>query len=196
MYIVLLVINCVYVTSSYTVHVYTCTHVSQPYTASTHYTIDWENVGRNGIAEIRFIALVVIHVGCFEPHTVYSWINARVFISFRPLWPPTFKRGWRLLLFHQLYWWRNRRLKACSMATQCSDSYEKTSLIRGHHIKSIWTPMIGEELVLGAQDDNEHGKHTVHVSVMKDGCVVGHVPHSISQESWFYLKHGGYIHCS
>ena len=66
----------------------------------------------------------------------------------------------------------------CSMASQCSDSYEKTSVIRGHHIyKSIWTLIIREELVLEAQDDNEHDKHAV--GVMKDGCVVGHVPHSI-----------------
>ena len=61
------------------------------------------------------------------------------------------------------------------MASQCSDSYEKMSVIRGHHIyKSIWTPIIGEELVLEAQDDNKHDKHAV--GVMKDGCVVGHVP--------------------
>ena len=81
------------------------------------------------------------------------------------------------------------------MATQCSDSYEKTSVIRGQHIyKSIWTPIIGEELVLEAQDDNEHDKHAV--AVMKDGCVVGHVPRSISQVSWFYLKRGGHILCS
>ena len=46
------------------------------------------------------------------------------------------------------------------MASQCIDSYEKTSVVRGHHIyKSIWTPIIGEELVLKAQDDNEHDKH-------------------------------------
>ena len=78
------------------------------------------------------------------------------------------------------------------MATQCSDSYEKTSVIRGHHIyKSIWTPIIGEELVLEAQDDNEHDKHAV--AVVKDVCVVGHVPCSISQVSWFYLKRGGHI---
>ena len=64
------------------------------------------------------------------------------------------------------------------MASQCSDSYEKMSVIRGHHIyKSIRTPIIGEELVLEAQDDNEHDKHAV--GVMKDGCVIGHVPRSI-----------------
>ena len=61
------------------------------------------------------------------------------------------------------------------MATQCSDSYEKTSVITGHHNYIqvyIWTPIIGKELFLEAQEDNEHDKHAV--AVMKDGCVVGH----------------------
>ena len=45
--------------------------------------------------------------------------------------------------------------KKC-MASQCSDSCEKTSMIRGHHIyKFIWTPIIRKELVLEAQDNNK-----------------------------------------
>ena len=81
------------------------------------------------------------------------------------------------------------------MATQCSDSDENTSVIRDHHIyRSIWTPIIGEKLVFEAQDDNEHDK--LAVAVMKDGCIVGHVPRSISQVLWFYLKRGGHILCS
>ena len=60
------------------------------------------------------------------------------------------------------------------MANQCSDSYEKTSMIRGHHIyKSVWTPIIEEQLVLEAQDDNEYSKYAI--GVMKNGCVVKHV---------------------
>ena len=56
----------------------------------------------------------------------------------------------------------------------CNDSYEKTSVMRGHHIyKSIWTPIIGEELVPEAREDNGHDKHTF--AVMKDGCIVEHV---------------------
>ena len=39
------------------------------------------------------------------------------------------------------------------MASKGSDSYEKTSVIRGHHniYKSIWTLFIGEELVVEAK---------------------------------------------
>ena len=48
------------------------------------------------------------------------------------------------------------------------------SVNRGHHTciiyKSIWTPFIGEELVVEAEESNEHA-----VAVMKDSCVVGHV---------------------
>ena len=80
------------------------------------------------------------------------------------------------------------------MASEGSDSYEKTSVIGGHHIyKSVWIPFIGEELVVEAEDGNEHDKNAV--AVMKDGCVVGHVPRCISRVSWFFLKCGGRILC-
>ena len=56
---------------------------------------------------------------------------------------------------------------------------EKKSMVRGHHIyKSIWTPAIGKDLLLEAEDGNEHDKHAV--AVMKDCCIVGHAPRSIS----------------
>ena len=49
------------------------------------------------------------------------------------------------------------------MASEGSDSYEKTSVIRGHHIyKSVWIPFIGEELVVEAEDSNEHDEHRCH----------------------------------
>ena len=67
-------------------------------------------------------------------------------------------------------------------------------MISVHDIyKSIWTPIIGEELVLETKDSNKPEQHAV--AVKKDGCIVGHVPHLISQESWFYLKHSGHILC-
>ena len=81
-----------------------------------------------------------------------------------------------------------------SMASEGSDSYEKTSMIRGHHIyKSTWTPFIWEELVVKAEAGNEHDEHAV--AVMKDGCVIGHVPRCISRVSWFFPKRGGHILC-
>ena len=45
-----------------------------------------------------------------------------------------------------------------------SDSYEKTSVIRGHHIyKSTWTPFIRKELMVEAEDFSEYKEHAVAV---------------------------------
>ena len=59
--------------------------------------------------------------------------------------------------------------------------------------KCAQTPIIGEKLVLVPPDDNEHDKHAV--TVMKDGCIVKHIPRFISQNSWFLFKYGGHITC-
>ena len=67
-------------------------------------------------------------------------------------------------------------------------------MIRGHHIyKSIWTPVVGEELTLQREDSNDHDIHAV--AVVNDGDVVGHVPCLISRVSWFFLVRGGHIKC-
>ena len=78
------------------------------------------------------------------------------------------------------------------MASQESrETYEKASVIRGHHVyKTVWTPFIGQELSLKAEDGNAHA-----VAVMKDGSVVGHIPRSLSTVSWYFLKRGGHISC-
>ena len=35
-------------------------------------------------------------------------------------------------------------------------------MIRGHHIyKAVWTPVIGEQLVLKVEEDNEHNEYTI-----------------------------------
>ena len=61
--------------------------------------------------------------------------------------------------------------------------------------KTYWTPVVGEELTLETEDDNEHDEHAV--AVMKDGYmyIVGHVPCLLSKVSWFFLKRGGRITC-
>ena len=42
-------------------------------------------------------------------------------------------------------------------AHMASDKYEKASVVKGHHVyKSIWTPVIGQELQFKPEDDNEH----------------------------------------
>ena len=64
-------------------------------------------------------------------------------------------------------------------------TFEKPCVIRGHHIyKSIWTPVVGGILMLKTEDGNSYDAHAV--AVIKDGCVVGHVPRSISNVSWFF----------
>lgn len=55
------------------------------------------------------------------------------------------------------------------MASECSSSYEKQSVLRGHHMyKSTSMPVFREELVLHLEDKNRHT-----VAMMKDGYVVG-----------------------
>ena len=54
-------------------------------------------------------------------------------------------------------------------------SYQKVSVVRGHHIyKVVWTPEVGEILHLRTEEGNEHNEHAV--AVVKDGLIVGHVP--------------------
>ena len=53
--------------------------------------------------------------------------------------------------------------------------YEKESVVRGHHIykiKTVWTPVIGEELPVEREEDNQHDQHAV--AVVKNGDIVGH----------------------
>ena len=59
---------------------------------------------------------------------------------------------------------------------------EKESVVRGHHTyKAVWTPTIGEELLLEVEDDNEYDRYAVHVVRRSNSCVVGHVPRDFSR---------------
>uniref|UniRef100_A0A1X7UNS1 HIRAN domain-containing protein n=1 Tax=Amphimedon queenslandica TaxID=400682 RepID=A0A1X7UNS1_AMPQE len=70
--------------------------------------------------------------------------------------------------------------------------FQKESVITGHHVyKTVWTPVIGEELHTEVEDDNEHDKYAV--AVMKSNGIVGHMPRSLSRISWYFLKNGGKI---
>ena len=65
--------------------------------------------------------------------------------------------------------------------------YKKESVVRGHHIyKTVWTPVIGEELPVEREEDNQHDQHAV--AVVKNGDIVGHMPRSISRVSCFFLE--------
>ena len=50
------------------------------------------------------------------------------------------------------------------------EEYTIESVIRGHHVyKSIWHPILGEQLTLEREDSNSHDRHAV--SVMKGGAI-------------------------
>ena len=59
--------------------------------------------------------------------------------------------------------------------------------------KVHWMPVVVEELMAVIEGRNEHDKHAV--DMMRDGYIDGHMPHSLSKISWFFLKHGGRITC-
>ena len=74
------------------------------------------------------------------------------------------------------------------------ESYQKVSVVRGHHIyKVVWTPEVGEVLQVRTEDGNEHDEHAV--AVVKDGLIVGHVPHSMSRVCWIFLMRGNEMSC-
>ena len=55
---------------------------------------------------------------------------------------------------------------AGSQRAELRSVFNKDSVVRGHHIyKTYWMPVVGEELTLETEDDNEHNEHTV--AVMK-----------------------------
>ena len=64
-------------------------------------------------------------------------------------------------------------------AHMASDKYEKASVVKEPHVyKSIWMPVICQELQVKPEDDNEHDKHAV--SVIMGDRTVGHLPRTIS----------------
>ena len=55
--------------------------------------------------------------------------------------------------------------------------YEWSSYIRGYHdYQAVWTPTIGEMLLLKVEPTNPYDDFAV--SIVKDGAVAGHVPMS------------------
>lgn len=56
---------------------------------------------------------------------------------------------------------------------------ELQSYIRGQHVyKDVWTPVVGEVLLLQREPDNVRDNRAV--AVLKEGQVVGHIPYNIS----------------
>ena len=62
--------------------------------------------------------------------------------------------------------------------------------MHGHHeYRRVWTPRIGEILLLRRQRDNVHDPFAV--GVMKESTIVGHVPVSNSKCISFFLNKFG-----
>ena len=73
-----------------------------------------------------------------------------------------------------------------------STSLSFSSVIRGHHVyKTSWTPYLGEELVLAAEESNLFDRHAV--AVLKNGEIVGHMPQELARFSWFLKRDDGSI---
>ena len=64
---------------------------------------------------------------------------------------------------------------------------ELQSVVRGHHVyKVVWTPVIGEELSVKSEENNDHDRRAI--AVMKDREVIGHVPRELSKILYFFLR--------
>ena len=73
-------------------------------------------------------------------------------------------------------------------------SFSIDAVIRGHHVyKSIWTPFVGEQLVLQRDERNKYDRYAV--AVKKEKKIVGHVPKELSKKCSDFLKSGGVIGC-
>lgn len=69
------------------------------------------------------------------------------------------------------------------------------SVIRGHHVfKEVWSPRLGEILLVDKEAGNHHDRHAVAL-LKADKTPVGHVPREFSRTFWRYLSHGGKISC-
>ena len=81
------------------------------------------------------------------------------------------------------------------MASQivgASESFNLHSFVRGYHeYKHLWTPSIGEVLVVKQERGNRHDKHAV--AIVKDGTIVGHVPRDICKKVFYFLSHDGNV---
>ena len=65
------------------------------------------------------------------------------------------------------------------------------SFLRGYHAyMEIWTPVVGEMLVVKREPMNRHDKHAV--AIYRYAKIVGHVPYNLAPECqhiWMREKH-------
>ena len=74
------------------------------------------------------------------------------------------------------------------------DTWHVDDDVRGHHIyKTVWTPFVGEILLVQQEDHNPEDSFTV--AILKSGEIVGHVPREISRIVWYFIEHDGTVSC-
>ena len=67
--------------------------------------------------------------------------------------------------------------------------HEMDSMVHGHHVyKSVWSPVVGEQLVLEKEPANPHDEFAV--AVIKDSQIVGHILKKYLQIMWYFLHEG------
>ena len=82
--------------------------------------------------------------------------------------------------------------KMASQIIGVSESFQCASFVRGHHVyHTSWTPWTGEVLVLKIEVHNEHDHFAL--AIIKDGEVIGHVPHVLNKVVDFFLKRDGNV---
>jgi len=76
-----------------------------------------------------------------------------------------------------------------------AEEYSMDSVVRGHHVcKTIWSPILGEELQCHQETGNIHDLHVV--AMIKPGTgIVDHVQREYSTLCNAFIRGGGIIIC-
>ena len=76
---------------------------------------------------------------------------------------------------------------------------EMNSCVRGYHVyQSVWTPVIGEELICRREVGNAHDRYAVGIYKQDSNrpeTLVGHSPKKISLLRSLFLRRGGNVTC-
>ena len=63
------------------------------------------------------------------------------------------------------------------MASQASggiSGVHQFCVVRGHRVYKLWTPVVGEKLLIDVEEDNDNDPRAV--AMLRSGVVVGHLP--------------------
>ena len=79
------------------------------------------------------------------------------------------------------------------MASQVDEAFCYDSIVRGHHVyTTVWALFLGEILTATAEPTSGHDRHAV--CVQKDGEIIGHVSHELSQTvRHFWCMEDGWV---